>query len=148
MGDSQEGGKDTGLALKVSELQAEPATWRLVDTSTKAADMKRGELAMSLAPETAISNASAIDLSTASAPIDITERGWFLAAPQLGEDGTVSDEEATTLGVTAKAQMAGGNVNDSGCTSVVKVTYTMTPAFGIADGETNTVTGDGVTSNR
>ena len=148
VGASQEGGKDTGLALKVSELQAEPATWRLVDTSTKAADMKRGELAMSLAPETAISNASAIDLSTASAPIDITERGWFLAAPQLGEDGTVSDEEATTLGVTAKAQMAGGNVNDSGCTSVVKVTYTMTPAFGIADGETNTVTGDGVTSNR
>jgi len=60
----------------------------------------------------------------------------------------VSDENATTLCVTAKAQMAGGNVNDSGCTSVVKVTYTMTPAFGIADGETNTVTGDGVTSNR
>lgn len=148
VGDSQEGGKDTGLALKVSELQAEPATWRLVDTSTKAADMKRGELAMSLAPETAISNASAIDLSTASAPIDITERGWFLAAPQLGEDGTVSDEEATSLGVTAKAQMAGGNVNDSGCTSVVKVTYTMTPAFGIDDGESNTVVGDGVTSNR
>lgn len=148
VGDTREGGQDTGLALKISELQAEPATWRLVDNSTRTADMRQGELSMSLTPETAISNASAIDLSTASAPLDITERGWFLEAPQLGDDGTVSNAEATTLGVTAKAKMAGGNVNEPGCTSVVKVTYTMTPAFGIADGETNTVVGDGVHSNR
>lgn len=146
VGDSKEGGKDTGLALKVSELQAEPATWRLVSKSTSASDMKRGELSMSIAPKKAISNASAIDLSTASAPIDITERGWFLDAPQLGDDGTVEDTEATTLGVITKAQMAGGNVNDSGCTSVVKVTYTVIPMFQTNDTETGTV--GGTASNR
>ena len=49
--------KREGLALKVSELQAEPATWRVVPMSTSA--LKRGEIAMSIAPDSAMYNASA-----------------------------------------------------------------------------------------
>lgn len=46
--------KREGLALKVSELQAEPATWRVVPMSTSA--LKRGEIAMSIAPASAMYN--------------------------------------------------------------------------------------------
>ena len=146
VGDFVEGGEDKGLALKVTGLQAQPATWRLVPLST--ASMKRGELMMSLAPESAISNASAIDLSACSAETDITERGWFMAAPEVDENGTVQPDKATILPMTTFAQMAGGNVNDAGCSPVVKVTYTVTPMFDIDDGQTETVGGDAVTSNR
>lgn len=146
VGDSKQGGKDTGLALKVSELQAQPATWKMLSRDTAAADMRRGELSMSMAPKFANSNASAIDLSTASAPIDITERGWLLSAPTLSDDGSV--KTPTTLPVNVAAQMAGGNVNDAGCTSVVKVTYTLIPQFKMNDSETNTVTGEATNSNR
>lgn len=140
---------DEGLALKVTELQAEPATWRLKPVSTSVSALKRGELAMSIAPKTAISNASAIDLSQCSGKMDITENGWFLDAPKTVEkDGSVKPENATTLPVITKAQMAGGNVNDAGCTSVVKVNYTLTPVFQTGDGETSTDIGNVVESNR
>jgi hypothetical protein len=56
VGAAVEGGEDKGLAIKVTGLQAQPATWKLVPLSTAASEMKRGELAMSLAPESAISN--------------------------------------------------------------------------------------------
>lgn len=146
VGDFVEGGEDKGLALKVTGLQAQPATWRLVPLSTTS--MKRGELMMSLAPESAISNASAIDLSACSAETDITERGWFMSAPEVDENGIVQPDKATLLPMTTFAQMAGGNVNDAGCSPVVKVTYTVTPMFDIDDGQTETVGGDAVTSNR
>lgn len=148
VGAAVEGGEDKGLAIKVTGLQAQPATWKLVPLSTAASEMKRGELAMSLAPESAISNASAIDLAACSARVDITERGWFLDAPANVTDGVVAEEDATILPMITSAQMAGGNVNAAGCTSVVKVTYTVTPMFDIGDGETGTVAGDAVTSNR
>ena len=137
VGDFVEGGEDKGLALKVTGLQAQPATWRLVPLSTTS--MKRGELMMSLAPESAISNASAIDLSACSAETDITERGWFMSAPEVDENGIVQPDKATLLPMTTFAQMAGGNVNDAGCSPVVKVTYTVTPMFDIDDGQTETV---------
>ena len=146
VGTAVEGGKTEGLAIKVTELQAQPATWRLVPMSTSSSEMKRGELAMSIAPKSAISDASAIDLSTCSATVDITERGWFLGAPTVDEEGTVTAE--TILPMVTNAQMAGGNVNAAGCTSVVKVNYTVTPMFSIDDGETGTVSGDAITSNR
>lgn len=83
--------KREGLALKVSELQAEPATWRVVPMSTSA--LKRGEIAMSIAPASAMYNASAIDLSKCSAPLDITENGWFIAGhtvyDYVADDGSL-----------------------------------------------------------
>lgn len=148
VGDAREGGVDKGLALKVTELQAEPATWKLVPLSTSASAMKRGELSMSLAPESAIANASAIDLSACSGRVDITERGWFLGAPAKVTNGVVAEEDATKLPMITNAQIAGSNINGAGCTSVVKVTYTMTPMFNIDDGQTNTVDGDAVNGNR
>ena len=146
IGKTVEGGKTEGLAIKVTELQAQPATWRLVPLSTSASEMKRGELAMSIAPTSAIADASAIDLSACSAKVDITERGWFLGAPTVDDEGAVT--APTTLPMVTHAQMAGSNVNAAGCTSVVKVNYTVTPMFAIDDGETSTVTGDAVTGNR
>lgn len=139
--------KATGLAVKVTELQAQPATWKLVNDSKT---LKRGEMVMSLAPEKAIKDASAIDLSTVSASTDITERGWYMDAPTVNDDGTVHDDGATSLPMITKAKIAGGNINAAGCTSVVKVVYTVTPMFGISDGnqETNTVGGDSVNSNQ
>ena len=135
-----------GMAVKVTELQAEPSTWRVVPMSTAASEMRRGELAMSMAPEKAQSDASAIDLATCSAKTDITERGWFMEAPEVNAEGNV--DTPTTLGIITAAQMAGGNVNDAGCTPVVKVTYTMTPVLNDNDIQTGTVTGGGVASNR
>ncbi len=142
VGFALEGGEDRGLALKVTGLQAQPATWKMVPLSTAA--MKRGELMMSLAPESAISNASAIDLATCSADTDITERGWFMPAPDVDENGIVQDDKATTLPMITFAQMAGGNVNDAGCSPVVKVTYTVTPMFEIDDGQTESVGADAI----
>lgn len=147
VGDSIEGGKDEGLAIKVTELQAVPATWRIVPVSTGISDIRRGELAMSIAPTKAIEDASAIDLAKCSAPIDITERGWFLDAPAIGADGKTVDVP-TELPLITSARMAGGNVNPAGCTSVVRVIYTVTPMFSINDGQTGTVGADAVTSNR
>lgn len=147
VGDSKTGGKNEGLAVKVTELQAIPATWRMVPVSTGISDIRRGELAMSIAPQSAISDASAIDLAKCSAPVDITDRGWYMEAPDLSEDGQ-SVKTASTLPIITSARMAGGNVNPSGCTSVVRVVYTVTPLFGIEDGQTNTSVGDAANSNR
>ena len=133
--------KKTGLAVKISEIQAEPATWKLVK-DTQSGNLKRGELVMSLAPSKAIKDASAIDLSTVSASTDITERGWFMDAPVVDVNGDVTTP--TELPMITNAKMAGGNVNAAGCTSVVKVTYTVTPLLGIADGETNSNGADAV----
>ena len=148
VGDNVEGGKDEGLAIKVTELQAVPATWRMVPTSTAIDGLKRGELAMSIAPKSAIADASAIDLAECSAPVDITERGWFLGAPEVNAEGTVDEAAATELPIITSARMAGGNVNPSGCTSVVRVIYTVTPMFDIDDGQTSTVITDAVNSNQ
>ena len=146
IGQSATGGKDQGLALKVTEIQAEPATWKLV-SDTKSDNLKRGEMVMSIAPSKAITDSSALDMSTLSASTDITERGWFLEAPTVDDKGKVSEDAATKLPMITKAKIAGGNVNPAGCTSVVKVTYTLTPMFGIDDGETNTKTADSVDHN-
>ena len=115
--------KREGLALKVSELQAEPATWRVVPMSTSA--LKRGEIAMSIAPDSAMYNASAIDLAKCSAPLDITENGWFLAAPtEVTKTGAAADavthDAAKALPLIVNAKIAGSNVNDAGCTPVVR----------------------------
>lgn len=149
VGDTIDGGKDEGLAIKVTELQAVPATWRMVPVSTAFDKIQRGELAMSIAPKSAIADASAIDLAECSAPVDITDRGWFLDAPAAVEaDGHVAEENATELPIITSARMAGGNVNPSGCTSVVRVIYTVTPMFEIDNGQTSTVGTDAVTSNQ
>lgn len=142
-------GSVEGLALKVTKLTAEPATWILVPVNTAQAQMRRGELAMSLAPKTAQVDASAIDLYDCSAGIDITANGWFLAAPaNVQADGSVAEADATVLPMITSARMAGGNVNDAGCTPVVKVTYTLTPAYDVENLQTNTVLTESVESNR
>ena len=146
VGDMQEGGKNTGLSVAISGIQAVPHTWKLVPLNTKPSDLKRGELTMSIAPITASSNASAIDLATASAKMDISERGWHLDAPEMDTDGTV--KVPTSLGLKTNAQMAGGGVNDAGCTSVVSVYYTVMPGTAIQNSQTNTTVNDGVNTNR
>lgn len=131
VGDSKtDNSKREGLAIKVSELQAEPATWRVVPMSNSA--LKRGEIAMSIAPASAMYNASAIDLSTCSAPLDITENGWFIAGAEkakVAQDGAGTDavkhDDAPALPLITTAKIAGSNVNDAGCTPVVRVTYSI-----------------------
>lgn len=164
VGDSKtDNSKREGLAIKVSELQAEPATWRVVpmvnnalkhgenDMSNSA--LKRGEIAMSIAPASAMYNASAIDLSTCSAPLDITENGWFIAGAEkakVAQDGAgtnaVKHDDAPALPLITTAKIAGSNVNDAGCTPVVRVTYSIIPMF--ETGDTQTATAGGVSSNR
>ena len=109
--------------------------------------LKRGEIAMSIAPASAMYNASAIDLSTCSAPLDITENGWFIAGAQDGA-GTdaVKHDDAPALPLITTAKIAGSNVNDAGCTPVVRVTYSIIPMF--ETGDTQTATAGGVSSNR
>lgn len=116
-----------GLAVRIDEVQAEPATWRLVDADTSASALKRGELIMTLAPEYASEDVSALDLADYSASKDISERGWLMAKPSV-VDGQVTDP--TVMGLKTSAQMAGGDVNEAGCTPVVKVSYTVVPQVG------------------
>lgn len=152
VGDSKtDNSKREGLAIKVSELQAEPATWRVVPMKNSA--LKRGEIAMSIAPASAMYNASAIDLSTCSAPLDITENGWFIAGAEkakVAQDGAGTDavkhDDAPALPLITTAKIAGSNVNDAGCTPVVRVTYSIIPMF--ETGDTQTATAGGVSSNR
>lgn len=164
VGDSKtDNSKREGLAIKVSELQAEPATWRVVPMSNSAlkhgeiamsnSALKRGEIAMSIAPASAMYNASAIDLSTCSAPLDITENGWFIAGAEkakVAQDGAGTDavkhDDAPALPLITTAKIAGSNVNDAGCTPVVRVTYSIIPMF--ETGDTQTATAGGVSSNR
>lgn len=146
VGDRLEGGKNVGMPVLVSGIQATPHTWKLVGVDTPVSDLRRGQLTMSIAPERASSNASAIDLSAASAKLDITERGWMVDAPTADEDGTVT--APASLGLIVQAQMAGGGVNDAGCTGVVTVSYTVIPQ---ADGrslQTGTADASAVQSNR
>ena len=58
------------------------------------------------------------------------------------------DETVRGADVFLIQSVAGGNVNDAGCTSVVKVNYTLTPVFQTGDGETSTDIGNVVESNR
>lgn len=164
VGDSKtDNSKREGLAIKVSELQAEPATWRVVpminsalkrgETAMSNSALKRGEIAMSIAPASAMYNASAIDLSTCSAPLDITENGWFIAGAEkakVAQDGAGTDavkhDDAPALPLITTAKIAGSNVNDAGCTPVVRVTYSIIPMF--ETGDTQTATAGGVSSNR
>lgn len=140
-----------GMAIKISEIQATPATWRLVPQETSIKNLNRGELIMTIAPEKAQDDASTLDLSTASGKIDITDRGWFLDAPKVNKDTqTVNVTDSTSLGISVNAYMAGGNVNVAGATSVVKVSYTVTPIFDI-EGEKDdiqSVPSGGNNSNR
>ena len=147
-----------GLARKGTELQAEPATWRVVPMSTKA--LKHGEIAMSIAPEKAMYNASAVDLSTCSAPLDITENGWFidgcakdkvLQNNEAAAADAVSYDNAPVLGLVTTAKIAGSNVNEVGCTPVVRVTYSVVPMFETGSTQTATAsmsTGEYINSNR
>ncbi len=140
-----------GMAVKVSELQAVPATWRVVSSSTRPADFKAGEIAMTLAPQAALSDASAIDLANASAPLDITERGWYLAAPDaaaVDAAGKVKPADAKSLGMMVGARIAGGNVNEPGSTSVVQIRYTLVPIFGANDSQTSTDPSHSTQTNR
>lgn len=146
VGDKLEGGKNEGMPVDISGIQAVPHTWKLVPLNKKATELKRGELTMSIAPVTAFSNASAIDLSTASGKLDITERGWHLDAPTLNDDGSVKTK--TSLGLITNAHMAGGAINDAGCTSVVSVYYTVMPGTTIQNSETNSTVANGADSNR
>ena len=136
VGQTLKGGKNVGMGILVSGIEAEPHTWRLVNVSTPVADLRRGELTMSIAPEKAKLNASAIDLSTTSGKLNISENGWMLDAPAVKADGTV--DTPTSLGLQVNAQMAGGSVNAAGCTSVVTVTYTVIPQLGELSNQTNT----------
>lgn len=145
VGDKQEGGTVNGMPVMVSGIQAQPHTWKLVGVDTSASEMARGELTMSIAPERASSNASAIDLSTASAKLDITERGWHLDAPATDADGNVT--APADLGLIVNAKMAGGSVNDAGCTSVVTVNYTVIPQMAGKSVQTNTSVESSVNSN-
>lgn len=138
VGDSLEGGQVEGMPIKITELQAEPATWRMVDKATDIKKLSKGELVMTLAPKTATDN-SAIDLSKCSAPIDITSKGWLLNAPNVENDGTVKEENVTVLPLITNARMAGSNINPAGCTSVVRVIYTVTPIFNEKDNQSNLV---------
>lgn len=164
VGDSKtDNSKREGLAIKVSELQAEPATWRVVPMGNSALEhgeiamsnsaLKRGEIAMSIAPASAMYNASAIDLAKCSAPLDITENGWFIAGAEkskVAQDGAGTDavkhDDAPALPLITTAKIAGSNVNDAGCTPVVRVTYSIIPMF--ETGDTQTATAGGVSSNR
>ncbi len=81
VGDSKtDNSKREGLAVDGFWARLKPATWRVVPISNSA--LKRGEIVMSIAPASAMYNASAIDLSTCSAPLDITENGWFIAGAE------------------------------------------------------------------
>ena len=126
--------KTKGLAIKVTELEAKNATWKLAAADT--AKLKQGELVMKIAPEKAQANKQAIDLFTCSKPLDITENGWFLDAPTQLVDGNVT--VPTVLGLETSARMAGSNVNDAGCTPVVKVNYTVTPMFDMGNPQIDT----------
>lgn len=115
--------------------------------------LKRGEIAMSIAPDKAMYNASAIDLAKCSAPLDITENGWFIAGAEkakVAQDGAgtdaVSHDDAPALPLITTAKIAGSNVNDAGCTPVVRVTYSIIPMF--ETGDTQTATAGSVSSNR
>lgn len=140
-----------GMPIKVSEIQATPSTWRLVPSNTGVDTIHRGELVMTIAPEKAQEDASAIDLSKCSTGVDITDRGWYVDAPSVDATSeTVLETGATSLGMNVNARMAGGNVNDAGCTSVVKVHYTVSPVFDLMgdDDETQTEAGAGSDTNR
>lgn len=122
--------KEEDIPILVTDLQAEPATWRLMPVSE--ASLQRGDIAMSLTPvrtngefSVSLKDNTAIDLSAFSAQTDITARGWY-----IGELGT--------LPLQATARIAGGNVNAAGCTNVVKVSYTVVPVMD--DTEIMTVT--------
>lgn len=128
--------KDEALAIRVSELQATPASWKLVPFGTQ--NMKAGELGMKIAPAKANKDVSAIDLSTCSAPVDITDRGWLVDAPSMQTEGTVDRNKPGELPLITMARMAGSNVNPVGCTSVVHVEYTITPNEVLDDVQVNT----------
>lgn len=128
--------KDEALAIRVSELQATPASWKLVPFGTQ--NMKAGELGMKIAPAKANKDVSAIDLSTCSAPVDITDRGWLVDAPSMQTEGTVDRNAPGVLPLITMARMAGSNVNPVGCTSVVHVEYTITPNEVLGDVQVNT----------
>ena len=111
-----------GLPLQVTGIQGVPETWTLKAADEQ--DLDKGELIMKIKPGAALYNDSALDLASCSAKTDITDRGWFIAAPTV-QYGTVKTPAELSLLVSAR--MAGSNLNDAGCTPVVRVNYTLTP---------------------
>ena len=55
-------------------------------------------------------------------------------------------DDAPALPLITTAKIAGSNVNDAGCTPVVRVTYSIIPMF--ETGDTQTATAGSVSSNR
>ena len=68
----------------------------------------------------------------------------------IAQDGAGTDavkhDDAPALPLITTAKIAGSNVNDAGCTPVVRVTYSIIPMF--ETGDTQTATAGGVSSNR
>ena len=86
-----------------------------------------------------------MERDSSSAKLDIIERGWHLDAPATDADGNVT--APADLGLIVNAKMAGGSVNDAGCTSVVTVNYTVIPQMAGKSVQTNTSVESSVNSN-
>lgn len=116
--------KTKGLAVQISEVQAKASSWRPVEKSTE--ELKAGEIVISISPTANVKDKSALDLSTASSCIDVSDRGWNMDRPTV-VNGVVT--AATEFPIKTFAAIAGDNMNPEGCSPVVNICYKISPKF-------------------
>jgi hypothetical protein len=105
--------KAANLPLNVPTIKAESYTWKIMPTSTK--NLQAGQISMTI---------NNLDLSTVEGAnddntLDIKDLGWVVPA----------DTNNNILKLPITAAIAGGSVNEEGCAPVVRVTYTVVPAY-------------------
>lgn len=122
------GGKANNAPLEVNvpTIKVEAYTWAIQPTSATQ-ELKAGEIAMTVngldlnkvytSNMPSVSAESGVEEHT----LDIKDLNWFIEAPKDGSAGT--------LKLPVYAAIAGGSVNEEGCVPVVRVTYTVAPAF-------------------
>jgi hypothetical protein len=104
--------KAADLPLNVPTIKAESYTWKIMPTS-KIKDLEAGQISMTI-KDLDLSTVEGADKNT----LDIKDLGWVVPAGATN-----------TLSLPIKAAIAGGSVNEEGCVPVVRVTYTVVPAY-------------------
>lgn len=123
------GGKANNAPLEVNvpTIKVEAYTWAIQPTSATQ-ELKAGEIAMTVngldlnkvytSNMPSVSAESGVEEHT----LDIKDLNWVIAAP-------IDPKNPGTLKLPVYAAIAGGSVNEEGCVPVVRVTYTVAPAF-------------------
>lgn len=151
MADSSVFTTDLGAVTAYADAKAHGYTGTREEFATLLANAGNNLAEANAAKAAAQTSATQAGQSATAAAASAKAAASAVGAAFYGVDFSGSTSAGTRTGAAGEvlivnAKIAGSNVNDAGCTPVVRVTYSIIPMF--ETGDTQTATAGGVGSNR